>query len=147
MRNQSNSIRAGCIHIAIVVLSFFLITLFSIDFESGEEVWLAILLAIIYIICGFILMDFRQKKAFKSLCLFFIFFIVISVILVITNSLLILVWNPVGLVLVDNILPYNLEVHMAIVYIVAGTVPLALFYSGLKLRTLWEYIKISRRME
>jgi len=139
---KSNGVRAILIHFIIVIITFILVDIFSIDFESGAERWLAIVLIALYIICGFIFLDTRQK-AFVSLRPFLVYFVIISFLLSIegVGAFCLLFVNPIGLVLADwaNLLtPYDAEISAFIarsieIMIVAIFPPLFL-YLGLILR-------------
>lgn len=144
MGNFHNSARAIGIHFAIMIVTFLLIDICSIDFESGKELYMIALLMILYTISGFVFLDTKQR-VFMSLCLFLLYFIIITVFLTLGGdfALYLLVVNPIGLVLTSLMLD-GVEIAPIIVNVIAAIFPPLLLYCGLKLRMVFNEFRINQ---
>lgn len=129
-----NSIIAFYAYILILFVSFITVCFFSLDFESGDENILAIIISLIYFFSGFFLLRKEEKeKLFISLIPFLIYLMLISILAPISGflSMLLLFTNIQGLLLVDYVeILFDINFEYGMTCIIISPCPVICLYLG-----------------
>ena len=134
LSEYKNSVIAFYTHMVILWISFIAASLLHLDFESGEECILAIIISGMYFLSGVFFMNRgKSEKLFKTLIPFFIYLVVISILAPLSGnlSMLILFIDLQGLICIDHISNlFDIDLWDGAVYLIASPCPVVCMYLG-----------------